>query len=653
MKGGLAATQYAAAGAQVDAQQLDDAVWRATDSLLALQHADGHWAFELEADVTIPSEYILLEHYLGRIEPGLEQRIAHYIRAAQGDHGGWPLFHGGNLNVSCSIKAYFALKAAGDPVDAPHMARARAAILERGGARRCNVFTRVTLALFGELPWRAVPVMPAEIMLLPAWSPFHIAKVSYWSRTVLVPMLVLMAIKPRARNPHGVHIGELFVEPPEAVRDWITGPTTSPLSRGFELLDRVLRIGEPYFPANARRRAIAKAVDFVTERLNGEDGLGAIFPAMANALMMLDCLGYPPDYPAYATAWAAVRKLLVRDGERAYCQPCLSPVWDTALACHALMDADEGHLETTIRRGLDWLQSKQVLEQIGDWAMVRPGLRPGGWAFQYENPHYPDLDDTAVVALAFDRFDPKRYREAIDRATEWVIGMQSRNGGWASFDADNTHYYLNHIPFADHGALLDPPTADVSARCLGLLAQLGYPPDHAAVASVTKFLEREQEPDGSWFGRWGTNYIYGTWSALAAFNAASIAPGSSEVRRAVDWLLARQHPDGGWGESGDSYFPGGPHGEAPYSTASQTAWALLGLMAAGQIENPAVARGIAYLIRTQDPDGNWDEPSFTAVGFPRVFYLRYHGYRAFFPLWALARYRRLASENSRRVDLGI
>ena len=653
MNDGLATTQYAAAGAQVDAGQLDDAVRRASDSLLALQHRDGHWAFELEADATIPAEYILLEHYLGRIEPELEQQIARYIRAGQGDHGGWPLFYGGNLDVSCSVKAYFALKAAGDPIDAPHMVRARKAILERGGARRCNVFTRITLALFGELPWRAVPVMPVEIMLLPAWSPFHIAKVSYWSRTVLVPMLVLMAIKPRARNPQGVHIGELFVEAPETVRDWITGPTTSPLSRGFELLDRVLRLGEPYFPANARRRAIDRAVEFVTERLNGDDGLGGIFPAMANTLMMLDCLGYRHDHLPYATGWAALRKLLVREGERAYCQPCLSPVWDTALACHALMDADDGRFQGAIRRALDWLTSKQVLQQIGDWAIVRPGLRPGGWAFQYENPHYPDLDDTAAVALALDRFDSARYREAIDRAVEWVIGMQSRNGGWASFDADNTHYYLNHIPFADHGALLDPPTADVSARCLGLLAQLGYPSDHAAVAAATKFLEREQEADGSWFGRWGTNYIYGTWSALAAFNAAGIAPGSPEVRRAVEWLFARQHPDGGWGESAHSYFRGAPHGEAPYSTASQTAWALLGLMAAGQTENPAVARGIAYLIRTQDRDGNWDEPWFTAVGFPRIFYLRYHGYRAFFPLWALARYRRLALGNSRRVAFGI
>jgi squalene-hopene/tetraprenyl-beta-curcumene cyclase len=399
-------------------------------------------------------------------------------------------------------------------------------------------------------------------MLLPGWSPFHIAKVSYWSRTVLVPLLVLMALRPRARNPHGVTINELFTEPPEAVRDWITGPTSSPWSVAFGMLDRLLRVAEPFFPADPRRRAIEKAVAFVTERLNGEDGLG-------------------------------------------------------------------------------------------DWAATRPGLRPGGWAFQFENPYYPDLDDTAAVALALHRFGPARYRSAVDRAAEWVVGMQSRNGGWGSFDADNTHYYLNHIPFADHGALLDPPTADVSARCLGFLTQLGHGPDYPSVAAAIAYLRDEQEPDGSWFGRWGTNYIYGTWSVLAALNSAGIASDSPEVRRAVGWLLARQHKDGGWGEGGESYCPEAPHGDAPYSTPSQTAWALLGLMAAGEAGHPAVAHGIAYLIESQDEDGNWDESWYTAVGFPRVFYLRYHGYRAFFPLWALARYRRLSRGNSQQVPYGL
>ncbi|HEX3417791.1 MAG TPA: squalene--hopene cyclase [Stellaceae bacterium] len=638
---------------RVDAARLDEAITRAEESLVALQHPDGHWVFELEADVTIPSEFILLQHYFGRIEPELQARIARYIRDIQGADGGWPLFHGGALDLSASVKAYFALKAAGDPIDAPHMKRARAAILAGGGARRCNVFTRILLALFGEVPWRAVPVMPVEIMLLPGWSPFHIAKVSYWSRTVLVPLLVLMALRPRARNPLGITVGELFLEPPESVRDWIGGPTSSPLSVAFGMLDRLLRVAEPFFPADARRRAIDKAVAFVTERLNGEDGLGGIFPAMANAAMMFDCLGYDRDHPGYASALGSLRKLLVLDGERSYCQPCLSPVWDTALACHALMEVEDIRLEATIRRALDWLETKQVLEVVGDWASARPGLRPGGWAFQFENPYYPDLDDTAAVALALDRFGSARYRVAIDRAAEWVIGMQSRGGGWGSFDADNTHFYLNHIPFADHGALLDPPTADVSGRCLSFLTQIGYGPDHPAVAAAIDYLRAEQEPDGSWFGRWGTNYIYGTWSVLTALNSAGLSADSPEMRRAVDWLVARQHTDGGWGEGGESYWTGAPRGEAPYSTSSQTAWALLALMAAGQVSNPAVARGIAYLVDSQDQDGNWDEPWYTAVGFPRVFYLRYHGYRAFFPLWALARFRRLSRGNSRQVPFGI
>ena len=653
MNNGLTTNESVALSGQVRVPGLDEAVLRASESLLALQHADGNWAFQLEADTTIPSEYILLQHYLGRIEPELQARIARYIRARQGVDGGWPLFHGGDFDISCSVKAYFALKAAGDRSDAPHMARARAAILARGGACRCNVFTRITLALFGEVPWRAVPVMPVEIMLLPGWSPFHIAKVSYWSRTVLVPLLVLMALRPHARNPEAVTIRELFVDPPEPVRNWISGPTSSPLSLVFGMLDRLLRVAEPYFPADARQRAIEKAVSFVTERLNGEDGLGGIFPAIANSVMMFDCLGYAPDHPDYATALAATRKLLVLDGEQSYCQPCLSPVWDTALACHALMEVGDARLDPAIRHALDWLETKQVLEHAGDWVATRPRVRPGGWAFQYENPDYPDLDDTAAVALALDRFDSARYRRAIDRAAEWVVGMQSRNGGWGSFDADNTHYYLNHIPFADHGALLDPPTADVSARCLGFLAQIGYASDHPARSAVIEYLRREQEPDGSWFGRWGTNYIYGTWSVLAALNAAGSQPSSPEVKQAVDWLIARQHGDGGWGEGGESYFPNAPHGDAPYSTASQTAWALLGLMAVGQVEHPAVARGIAYLIANQDEEGNWEEPWFTAVGFPRVFYLRYHGYRAFFPLWALARYRRLTTENSGRVEFGL
>ena len=322
------------------------------------------------------------------------------------------------------------------------------------------------------------------------------------------------------------------------------------------------------------------------------------------------------------------------------------------LVGHALMEVGD-ETAPALDRAFTWLAGKQVLEVRGDWAMQRPDLRPGCWAFQYENPYYPDVDDTAAAGLALDRFDARRHRAALDRTAEWIIGMQSKNGGWGSFDADNTHYYLNHIPFADHGALLDPPTADVSARCLGFLAQLGYPATHPTVAAAIAYLRREQEGDGSWFGRWGTNYIYGTWSVLAALNGAGVPHEAPEIRRAAAWLLARQRDDGGWGEVGESYWTDAPRGDAPYSTASQTAWALLGLMAAGEAANPAVARGVDYLMRNQKADGTWDEPWYTAVGFPRVFHLRYHGYRAYFPLWALARYRRLRQANSPRVAFGI
>jgi squalene-hopene/tetraprenyl-beta-curcumene cyclase len=551
------------------------------------------------------------------------------------------------------VKAYFALKATGDKVDAPHMVRARQAILARGGAARSNVFTRILLALFGAVPWHAVPVMPVEIMNLPDWFPFHLNKVSYWSRTVLVPLLVVMALRPRARNPRGIEIRELFTTPPGLVSDWLSHADRSFFGVAFAMLDSVLRRVEPHFPKGGRQRAIEAAVAFVDERLNGEDGLGAIYPAMANSVMMYDCLGYPVSHPNVVTAKGAIRKMLVLEAERAYCQPCLSPVWDTALAAHALLEAGGEEADAAVRQGLDWLVERQVLDVAGDWSVARPHIRPGGWPFQYANPHYPDLDDTAVVVMALDRCDRERYRPAIERATEWVIGMQSRNGGWGAFDADNTYHYLNHIPFADHGALLDPPTSDVTARCLGMLVQLGYGDAHPGVSGALAFLRREQEAEGSWFGRWGTNYIYGTWSALCGLNAAGVDPAMPEIRRAVDWLLACQRNDGGWGEDGASYWPDQPHGEGKVGTPSQTSWALLALMAAGEVNHPAVARGVDYLVETQSADGLWDEASYTAVGFPRVFYLRYHGYRAFFPLWALARYRNIVTSNTTRPAFGI
>jgi squalene-hopene/tetraprenyl-beta-curcumene cyclase len=631
---------------------LDRGIEKAAAALRGRQKDDGHWVFELEADATIPSEYVLLKHYLDEIDPALERRIGNYLRETQADHGGWPLYHGGAFDVSATVKAYFALKAIGDPVDAPHMARARDAVLAHGGAEKANVFTRTLLALFGEVPWHAVPVMPVEIMLLPEWFPFHLNKVSYWSRTVIVPLLVLMALKPRARNPHQVHIPELFVTPAEAVRDWLQKPDDTWIATALIGLDAVLRRAEPMIPGHTRERAIARALDFVRERLNGADGLGAIYPAMANTVMMFDALGFPADHPELVTAKESIERLLIVEEDRAYCQPCVSPIWDTALACHALQEVERGS-DDDVLRGLDWLVDRQVLDLKGDWAAKRPELAPGGWPFQYGNGHYPDLDDTAVVVMAMERADPTRYAGAIDRAMTWMRGMQSANGGWGAFDVDNDYDYLNHIPFADHGALLDPPTADVSARCLSAIRQAAPHTPDPGVETALAYLRREQEVDGSWFGRWGTNYIYGTWSVLCALNAAGVGPDAPEMRRAVNWLEAHQKPDGGWGESGGTYWSDTPPGTADHSTASQTAWALLALMAAGEVDSDAVARGVQYLLDSQNEDGEWDEADYTAVGFPRVFYLRYHGYRFFFPLWALARYRNLKASNAPTTPYGM
>jgi squalene-hopene/tetraprenyl-beta-curcumene cyclase len=631
--------------------RLHQAVAEGADALLKLQHADGHWAFELEADATIPAEYILLDHFLGAVNQPLHERMAKYLRGIQEEHGGWPLFHRGDFNISASVKAYFALKCVGDDIDAPHMARAREAILKHGGAETSNVFTRIQLALFGAVPWRAVPVMPVEVIFLPKWFPFHLSKIAYWSRTVIVPLLVLMAKKPQARNPKRVHVDELFVTPPHRVANWHTNNTQSIWNPVFRGIDALLRFAEPHMPLRWRAYAVDACVSWVKERLNGEDGLGAIYPAMANAVMMYDCLGYPPTHPDYAIARKAVDKLVVDTSDRSYCQPCLSPVWDTGLALHALLES--GSARPELEKACDWLASKQVLDVVGDWANWRPNVRPGGWAFQYANPHYPDVDDAAVVIMALDRFDKQKYRMAIERGAEWVLGLQSKNGGWGAFDADNTYSYLNHIPFADHGALLDPPSADVSARCLGMLAQLGYSKDHPQVASAIEYLRREQEPEGCWFGRWGTNYIYGTWSALCALNAIGIDAKEPMIRRAVEWLVSKQRKDGGWGEDGATYWTDKPKGEGPVSTPAQTAWAVLALMAAGDVDHAATASGIKYLTDTQTHDGLWQEDYYTAVGFPRVFYLSYHGYKAFFPLWAIARYNNLRQGNATQVLHGI
>ncbi|ATJ89594.1 squalene--hopene cyclase [Acetobacter senegalensis] len=655
----MAADGSAFSDAPVSKETLDRAVTNAHAALGKRQQADGHWVYELEADATIPAEYVLLEHYLDRIDDALEQKIGNYLRRIQSkDHGGWPLYHNGKFDLSASVKAYFALKAVGDDINAPHMRRAREAILDHGGAERTNVFTRCQLALFGDAPWRATPVMPVELMLLPRKAFFSVWNMSYWSRTVVAPLLVLAALKPIAINPRQIHVRELFVTPPEVVKDWIRGPYRSVWGRVFKGLDTVLRPVLPFIPTKTHDKAIKAAVDFIEPRLNGEDGLGAIYPAMANVVMMYRALGVPDEDPRAVTAWKAVQKLLVIKDDEAYCQPCVSPIWDTGLSGHAMLEAASGpngvapeETLTELRKASAWLRDKQILDVKGDWAINKPDLAPGGWAFQYGNDYYPDVDDTAVVGMLLHREGDPANAEALERARQWIIGMQSTNGGWGAFDIDNNKDLLNHIPFADHGALLDPPTADVTARCISFLAQLGHVEDQAVIDRAIEYLRKDQEEDGSWFGRWGTNYIYGTWSVLCAFNAAGISHDDPAVVKAVEWLRSVQGADGGWGEGCESY-EGGAHGTYGESLPSQTAWATLGLMAAGRRDDPAVAKGMAWLAEQQDENGEWHEDPYNAVGFPKVFYLRYHGYKQFFPLMALARYRNLESSNTRRVAFG-
>jgi squalene-hopene/tetraprenyl-beta-curcumene cyclase len=625
--------------------ELERAIGRAASALLRAQHAEGYWCFELEADCTIPAEYILMMHYMGQIDQDLEGKLAAYLRTRQGEDGGWPLYYGGRAEVSCSVKAYYALKLAGDQTELPHMARAREVILRLGGASRANVFTRIALAIFGQLPWRAVPFLPVEIVLLPRWFPFHLFKVSYWSRTVMVPLFILYTFKARAQNPHKVSIQELFVRDPWEETDYF--PIRSAVNRAFLLLDRLGLKLYPLVPRSLRHRAIKKAEDWILERLNGAGGLGAIFPAMVNAYEALGLLGYPLNHPLRLQERQAIDDLLIVDEHCAYCQPCVSPVWDTAWACITLQELGDERSLNALKKAFAWLTERQLLEEPQDWAFNRPAVRGGGWPFQFINSHYPDLDDTAAVAYGMHRSGDRRFENPVQRAAEWICGMQSRNGGFASFDADNDHTYLNEIPFADHGALLDPPTEDVSARCVMLLARLGDSPAFKSVKRCClEYIFRSQDRDGSWYGRWGTNYIYGTWSVLMALEEEGLGAKHEAVRRGAAWLKSVQRADGGWGEGCDTYFEPSKRGQAERSTSFHTAWAAMGLMSAGEAHSGSVQRGIDFLLRTQRENGFWSDPEFNAPGFPRVFYLKYHGYDKYFPLLALARYRNLTAAES-------
>ncbi|MEY3190923.1 MAG: squalene--hopene cyclase [Pseudomonadota bacterium] len=624
---------------------LNRAIEKAQDQLLSLQNDNGYWVFELEADCTIPSEYILMMNYLGEIDEALQSKIANYLRSRQSQDGSYPLFTGGFADISCSTKVYYALKLAGDSIEAEHMVRLRSYILSKGGAAKANVFTRIMLATFEQLPWRGVPYIPVEIMLFPSWFPFHLDKVAYWSRTVMVPLFILCTLKAKAKNPKKINILELFVTHPDEEQHYF--PERTILNKVFLGLDFLGRATRPLIPKKSRDLAIVKAKDWIIERLNGEDGLGGICPAMMAAYQALLLLGMPKDHELIVTARKAIDKLLVINEHDAYCQPCLSPVWDTALAALALQEVDKGLdainpvTNQSLTRAYEWLKSKQLSDEPGDWRISKPNLEGGGWAFQFENPYYPDVDDTAVVGFAMAESKLPNLEESIHRATRWIVGMQSKNGGYGAFDVDNTHYYLDEIPFADHGALLDPPTSDVSARCAMLMAKVAQDHDEylPALERTIDYIRNEQEVDGSWFGRWGTNYIYGTWSALLGLEQTSLPKTDPMYVNAVKWLKSKQREDGGWGEDNASYHDKSLSGTYLFSTAFQTAWAVLGLMAAGEVASPEVKAGINFILHNQQADGVWNDKCFTAPGFPKVFYLKYHGYDKFFPLWALARFR--------------
>ena len=609
---------------------------------------EGCYVYELEADTTIPSEYIMLMHFLGEINFSLEKKIANYIINLQSKDGGWPLFFDGESNLSATVKAYYALKLTGLKTSDPIMKKARNFILKSGGAEEVNVFTKISLALFGQISWKAVPFMPIEIISFPRWFPFNIYKISYWSRTVLIPLLIIMHRKPLANNPKGVSIYELFKNPNKKYIKVSEIKNDKFISKLFLKADQISRIIFPIiFTNNFKNKCIRKIYNWIELRLNGLDGLGGIFPAMVNTLIALNLDESGRFKNQISVAKKAIDNLIIEKKNKAYCQPCVSPIWDTGWMAHVLLESNQN-----VEDIVDWFLKKEI-KINGDWSMNNQKAKAGGWAFQFNNDYYPDVDDTALVGMFLERYNrqhkKKKIKDCLERTRSWIIEMQSKNGGWGAFDIDNNFDYLNNIPFADHGALLDPPTADVSARCLSFLKQQN---DSRSIDSIKKglrYLISEQEKNGSWFGRWGTNYIYGTWSVLSALNLLDFPEKKEVTMKAVNYLKSMQRKDGGWGEDGKSYYPGYEN-FAKKSTPSQTAWGIMGLISAGELNCPEVKKGLKYLLKS---NLDWNEELYTAVGFPKVFYLKYHGYAKYFPLLSIYKIKSQINKNSLNPSFGV
>ena len=623
-------------------ERLRSAITAAQGFLFGLQHEDGWWCGELEADTTLESDYIFLHTLLGTRDERRFQQCAREIVHYQNADGGWPIYQGGPSNISASVKAYFALKMCGHTPDEELMQRARQRILSLGGAPACNTFSKIYLCALGQYDYDAVPAIPPEIVLFPNWFWFNIYEISSWSRAILIPLSICYAKKPFKKIPDEWNIDELFPEGRHGSSlrlKW--DPQFFSWRNFFLVLDRLCHGFERVHIRPLRSVALRSSERWMLERLEMSDGLGAIYPSILNSVVALRCLGYSLDDPQVIRALDEFEKLGIEEGDRFRMQPCVSPVWDTAYSMFALSESGIPATDPRLTKAAEWMLKKQIRHK-GDWSVKVPHAEPGGWYFEHNNEFYPDVDDTAQVLLALHNVETTNLRfqeEAAQRGLDWVLAMQCKNGGWASFDKDNNRMVFQYVPFADHNAMLDPATVDITGRVLESLAAHGLTLKDRPVARAIEFIRREQESDGSWFGRWGVNYIYGTVCVLRGLEAIGFDQNDAMVQQATEWLRMMQNSDGGWGETIASYDDSNLRGTGP-STSSQTAWATLGLMAGGDFRSESLSRGIAYLMDHQQSNGGWSEVPYTGTGFPRVFYLKYHSYPWYFPLMALARFAR-------------
>lgn len=622
---------------------LRQAIQRGRRGLLARQQPDGHWVGELQGDTILESEFIILMAFLGRERDEAVARAGRYLLSEQTPEGGWNNYPGGPAELSVSVKAYFALKLAGHDPESPEMRRARDVIRGLGGAANCNSFTKFYLALLGQIPYDNCPAVPPEMILLPRWLYFNLYAMSSWTRTIVVPLSIVYALKPVRRLPPELSIPELFLDPPQTPH-WPHPPTRRLITwtNFFLALDQLVKKAEPLLRP-VRRLAVRKATRWMMDHFADSDGVGAIYPPIIYTIICLRGLGYDDDSPEMTWALKQLEDLKIEDGKELRLQPCFSPVWDTALTLIGLADARVPRKSPAVRRAVQWLLDREV-RRPGDWSAAHPGLEPGGWFFEYRNGFYPDTDDTAMVLMALARTGTSA---SLDRAINWLLAMQNTDGGWAAFDRGINREVLTKVPFADHNAMLDPSCPDITGRVLEALGHHGYRAGEPMVDRALAYLERTQEKSGAWIGRWGVNYIYGTWQVLVGLRRIGYDMRRPMVRRAVAWLKQVQQAGGGWGETCRSYDDPSLAGQGT-PTASQTAWALLGLLAAGEANSAAVRGGVRYLLATQRPDGSWREEPFTGTGFPKVFYLKYHMYPLYFPLMALARYAACQRRNSRR-----